>query len=73
MDYTIASLEDAQGTMSLDFGKSGNKYKVSIHNKETKDYVHRLFAEMDKAYEVFEKISKHVIFGNYSYEDRKEL
>lgn len=37
MYYTIASLEDVAGNQTIDFNKDGNKYTVSMYNKETKE------------------------------------
>lgn len=73
MNYTIASIEDVRGTITVEFEKSGNKYLVGIYETETKEFTHKKYDEMETAYSVFEKLSKAIITGCYSYEDRKGM
>jgi hypothetical protein len=73
MIYTIACLEEVQGTIQLNFVKTGNKYLVGIYNKETTEYEHKTYETIEAAYKVFEKLSKAIIEGCYSYQARKEM
>ena len=66
MIYTIAILEDVQGTLKLILDKAGNKYTITLYNKETKDSTHNTFDTLPDAYKVFEKLSSWIIFSYYS-------
>lgn len=73
MHYTIASLEDVHNDMTLDLVSSGNKKLVQLYNKETKQLTTKEFTSLSEAYKVFEKISKHICFGEYSESDRRAM
>lgn len=72
MNYTIACLEAPTG-FSMDYGKNGNKYYISIHDKESGIYRSREFARMDDAVQVFVLLTEVVCRGVYSFEDRTKL
>lgn len=71
MSYTIAVMEDVHGGQKLSFEKSGNEYVVHIYDEESDTYVSRYYPTIDAAYIAFEKISKAIITGCYSFEQRK--
>ena len=71
MNYTIAILQDVHNDVKINIDKNGNKYTVGIYNEITKEYTHKSFNEMQEAYKVFENLSKSVVSGCYSYEQRK--
>lgn len=73
MSYTIATIDDVQGNISVNFDSVGNKYLVGLYNNETKEYTHMEYERQQEAYNVFERLSRAVVFGLYSYEQRKEL
>jgi hypothetical protein len=73
MSYTIGILEDVQGKITVNFDKNGNKYLIGIYHKETKEYTHNTFATHSEAYAVFEKLTRAILKGEYSYEQRKEM
>ena len=73
MHYTIASIKDVQGVISVNFAKHGNGYMVYIHNRETHECTHRDFTKLNTAYDVFERLSRAIIMGNYNYEQRKQI
>lgn len=73
MNYTKASLEDVQGNIEVNLDKDGNQYLVGIRHAETKEYTHKTFDTLESAYKVFEKLSKAIIMGDYSYEQRKSF
>lgn len=70
MNYTIASLEDVQGTISLDLSKSGDLYLVSIYDRETKKSYNKRFRDKADAKKRFSEISDMILDGTYSTEGR---
>ena len=73
MHYTVAIIEDVQGDVKVNFDITGNKFLVGLYNKKTKQYTHKTFDEMEEGYLIFEKLSKAIIEGCYTYEDRKGM
>ena len=73
MNYTIASLNDVNFGQVLTLDKNGNKYVVGLYNEETKEYTHKSFDSIGEAYTIFEKLSRCICFGEYSYSDRKAM
>ena len=73
MNYTIASLNDVNFGQVLTLDKNGNKYVVGLYNEETKEYTHKSFDSIGEAYTIFEKLSRCICFGDYSYKDRKAM
>ena len=70
MNYTIASLEDVQGTISLDLSKHGDLYLVSIYDRETKKSYNKQFRDKADAKKRFLEISGMILDGTYSTEGR---
>lgn len=66
MSYTIASLEDVQGTITLDLSKSGDLYLVSIYDRETEKSYHKRFRDRIDAKKRFSEISDMILDGTYS-------
>lgn len=73
MSYTIAVIEDVQGTIKVDFGKSSNQYIVSIWETELRESTCKCYKTQEEAYSIFEKLSKAIITGCFSYEQRKAM
>jgi len=73
MNYAIASLYDVNFGQVLTLDKNGNKYVVGLYNEKTKEYTHKSFDSIDEAYTIFEKLSRCICFGDYSYKDRKAM
>lgn len=73
MNYTIAIMEDVQGVIRINLDKPGNEYLVGLYNKETKEYSHNTFSNINEANDIFQKLSSAIITGAYSYEQRKQM
>lgn len=73
MSYTIASMEDVHNDLVLDFGKNGNKYTVSIYNKQTKELTHKEYTQQEEAINIFDKVSRAILTGCYSEQDRRNM
>ena len=71
MNYTIAITENVQTGKFVSIDKTGNKYDVWYHGENVREY--RTFDSMDEAYAVYEKLSKVVIFGLYSDDDKIKI
>lgn len=70
MNYTIASLDDVQGNMTLELASSGNKTLVQMYNKDTKKLYSKEFDNRESAYKVFERIAQCICLGSESFNDR---
>lgn len=70
MSYLIASLEDVQGTITLDLSTYGDLYLVSIYDRETKKSYHKRFKDKADAKKRFLEISDMILDGTYSTEGR---
>lgn len=53
MNYTIAVMELVEDVAQVEIGKNGNKYFVGVYNKDTKEYAHKDFDTINKAYEAY--------------------
>jgi len=73
MNYTIASLNDVNFGQVLTLDKNGNKYTVGLYNEETRECTRKSFDSIGEAYALFEKLSRCICFGEYSYIDRKAM
>lgn len=73
MHYTISSLNDVQFDQMLDLNKTGNKYSVYLYHKDTKKVAHKTFDNIGDAYAIFEKLARHICFGDYSFNDRMAM
>lgn len=70
MIYTIATLSCRDIDLTID--TKGNKYTVGLYNKESKQYTHNDFDNLNDAYKVFEKLSSWLIYGLYSEESKRD-
>ena len=70
MSYMIASLEDVQGTITLDLSTYGDLYLVSIYDRETEKSYHKRFRDKEDAKKRFSEISNMILDGTYSTEGR---
>lgn len=73
MNRTIASLTDVNSGQVLDLNQNGNKYDVVLYNEETRECTRKSFDSICEAYTIFEKLSRCICFGEYSYSDRKAM
>lgn len=73
MNYEIASLKDVHNDVEISVIVDGNEYVVMMMKKYAREYHHRNFASIEEAYAVFEKLSKAVVMGLYSWEDRLRI
>ena len=70
MSYLLASLEDVQGTITLDLSTYGDLYLVSIYDRETEKSYHKRFKDKEDAKKRFLEISGMILDGTYSTEGR---
>lgn len=70
MNYEIASLKDVHNEVEISVIKDGNKYAVMLGKVWSSECHHNSFDNIEDAYAVFEKLSKAVVMGLYSWEDR---
>jgi len=73
MNYTIASLRTHGGEFVMDFGKDGNKYSISIHDRQSGVIRTRLFQNVNEAAWKFSELAKWCCTGSYSFEDRRKF
>lgn len=70
MNYEIASLEDLRFDIEVYIEKDGNEYAVVLAKKYERDTFSNRFGSLEEAYTVFEKLSKTIVFGLYSWEEK---
>lgn len=70
MSYLLVSLEDVQGTITLDLSTYGDLYLVSIYDRETEKSYHKRFKDMADAKKRFSEISDMILDGTYSTDGR---
>ena len=73
MDYTIVSLRTNCREFTMDFGKKGNKYFVSIFDKETHTFRLREVERLDEAQGKFCKLAEWCCGSLYSFADREKF
>jgi len=75
MNYTICVLEEAHGGMTVDYGKDGNRYYITIHDRESGDYCSRTWSHDNKvmAQAMFKRIASWIMNSEWSYADRKAM
>ena len=73
MNYTIALLEEAHSGFTADYGVDGNKYYITIHDKESGIYRSRIFDIADEAVRMFTTLANIVCKSLYSFEDRLKI
>lgn len=73
MNYEIASLKDVHNDVEISVIVDGNEYVVMMMKKYARECHHRNFSSIEEAYAVFEKLSKAVVMGLYSWEDRVKI
>jgi len=74
VNYTLVHMEAVQRGDYISIEKSGNKYLVFLGHKrdgEESEFVHKEFDSLQAAYKVYEKLSLWLVFGLYSFKDRK--
>jgi len=73
MNYVIVSLRTNCGEFTTDFGKNGNKYFISIFDKETHTFRLKEFERLDEAQIKFCKLAEWCCAGLYSFADRENF
>ena len=73
MNYEIASLEDIRFDIEVYIEKNGNEYAVVLAKKYERDTFSNHFSSLEEAYTVFEKLSKAIVFGLYSWEEKIKI
>jgi len=71
MWYTIAVLKDVHDGLEVSLKSHGNKKVVSCHFEG--ELTSKEFDKTENAYLAFETLSKMIVFGTHSYEDRKAV
>lgn len=75
MHYTIANFQTPGGDFQLDFDKVGNSFMVYCRVASQRGCepvtmsANRTFEEADEAANLFQRISRNILLGRYSYED----
>jgi predicted patatin/cPLA2 family phospholipase len=73
VNYTIATMEDLHHNIIINFDLDGNKYMIGIYHVKKGEYTHKTFDTLGRAYKAFETLSRAIIEGTHSYEQRKEM
>jgi len=73
MNYTIATTEDVQGEIQVEYVKDGNEYLVGIYHKELKEYTSKRFTRKEDAQARYLKLVSCILDGTYDYKWRKRL
>lgn len=73
MTYNIASTEDYASSQVLQLVKNGNKYRVVLYNKATKELARIQLENIEQATTIYKKIVDFIIRGLYSFEQRKKI
>lgn len=73
MHYTIATLNEKHGNLTLNFDKAGNAYLVGLYNNKTQEYTHKTFISIEQAIYKFNELSAMIIKGLYSEQCKREF
>lgn len=73
MNYNITNTEDYASSQVLQLIKNGNKYRVELYNKNTKELAHIQLENIEQATTIYKKIVDFMIRGLYSFEQRKNI
>ena len=73
MIYNITSTEDYASNQVLELIKNGNKYRVELYNRETKELTGILLDNIEQATSIYKKFVDFMIRGLYSFEQRKNI
>ncbi|MBQ5658751.1 MAG: hypothetical protein IIV02_04375 [Peptococcaceae bacterium] len=73
MTTEIACLEDLVLGMTIHLLKSEDRYSILMAKNMTGKYASEKFDTIEEAYEMFERLSKAVVIGLYSWEERKAM
>lgn len=73
MNYTIVSMRTYGGEQELWLDQIGNKYGLVLIQNEPRIYRNGTYDTIEEAYEHFEKISKCMVLGTHSFEDRAKM
>ena len=73
MIYNITSTEDYASNQVLELIKNGNKYRVELYNRETKELASILLDNREQAISIYKEFVDFMISGLYSFEQRKDI
>lgn len=65
--------EDLARNQTIEFCKVGNEYMIGITDREENRYITRHYRTRKEAQFVFLNLSYAVLYGKYSFEQRKQL
>ena len=73
MIYNITSTEDYASNQVLELIKNGNKYRVELYNRETKELAGISLENREQAISIYKKFVDFMVSGLYSFEQRKNI
>ena len=73
MIYNITSTEDYASNQVLELIKNGNKYRIELYNRETKELASISLENREQAISIYKKFVDFMISGLYSFEQRKNI
>lgn len=73
MNYNVTSTEDYSSNQVLQLIKNGNKYRVELYNRETKELASIQLENIEQATSIYKKFVDFMIRGYYSFEQRKNI
>ena len=73
MNYNVTSTEDYASNQVLQLIKNGNKYRVELYNRGTKELASIQLENIEQATSIYKKFVDFMIRGYYSFEQRKNI
>ena len=73
MIYNITSTEDYASSQVLELIKNGNKYRIELYNRETKELAGISLENREQAISIYKKFVDFMVSGLYSFEQRKNI
>ena len=73
MIYNITSTEDYASNQVLELIKNGNKYRIELYNRETKELASISLENREQAISIYKKFVDFMVSGLYSFEQRKNI
>lgn len=73
MNYNVTSTEDYSSKQVLQFIKNGNKYRIELYNRDTKELASIQLENIEQATSIYLKFVDFMLKGYYSFEQRKNI
>ena len=73
MIYNITSTEDYASNQVLELIKNGNKYRIELYNRNTKELASISLENREQAISIYKEFVDFMIKGLYSFEQRKNI